>query len=238
VFPGEDVMVLYLVEWSDGFEPSISVKSNRGSCWLKTITISPPSHLLHSCANTYPIALGMDGESHEEVEELATKNGIKIFSAEIIYHLLDQYIKYRDDIIKERKALYRPQAIFPCILKILEKHIYNKKGPLIFGVNVSEGELHIGTPITVSETKLIIGTVTSIQLNGKEVNTGKKGTEVCIKVENKDNIQYGRHFDHKNNLCSAITRSSIDIIKEHFRDELTVDDAKLIAKLKSLLAIK
>lgn len=70
VFPGEDVMVLYLVEWSDGFEPSISVKSNRGSCWLKTITISPPSHLLHSCANTYPIALGMDGESHEEVEEL------------------------------------------------------------------------------------------------------------------------------------------------------------------------
>lgn len=79
----DDVMVLYLVEWSDGFEPSISVKSNRGSCWLKTVTISPPPHLLHSCANTYPIALGMDGECHEEVEELfanellSLKNGEK-----------------------------------------------------------------------------------------------------------------------------------------------------------------
>lgn len=84
----DDVMVLYLVEWSDGFEPSISVKSNRGSCWLKTITISPPSHLIHSCANTYPIALGMDGESHEEVEELfaqelwSLKNGEK----NVFYH--------------------------------------------------------------------------------------------------------------------------------------------------------
>jgi hypothetical protein len=83
MFSDNDIMVLYLVEWSDGFEPSISVKSNRGSCWLKTVTISPPPHLLHSCSNTYPIALGMDGESHEEVEELfaaelrSLKNGEK-----------------------------------------------------------------------------------------------------------------------------------------------------------------
>jgi len=88
MFPDDDVMVLYLVEWSDGFEPSLSVKSNRGSCWLKTVTISPPPHLIHSCCNTYPIALGMDGESHEEVERLFAEE-LRSFKAgknNIFYH--------------------------------------------------------------------------------------------------------------------------------------------------------
>jgi len=33
------VLPLYLIEWSDGFEPPNSIKSNSGSCWIKTITI-------------------------------------------------------------------------------------------------------------------------------------------------------------------------------------------------------
>ncbi len=175
----------------------------------------------------------------DEALQLANKNGITIFSAEIIYHLFDFYTKYRQDVINERKTLYRPQAIFPCTLKILEKHIYNKKNPLIFGVTVLDGNLHVGTPIIALDTKTYIGKVTSIQLNNNEVNIANKGTDVCIKVDNDQNpnIMYGRHFDHKNPLCSAITRASIDIIKNYFKDEATNEDAKLIVKLKSLLSI-
>jgi translation initiation factor 5B len=175
----------------------------------------------------------------DDVLELANKNGIKIFSAEIIYHLFDFYIKYRDQIINERKLLYKSQSVFPCILKILEKHIYNKKNPLIFGVIVQEGNLHIGTPIIIPETNVVLGKVISIQLNNKEVPIGKKGTEVCIKVENNENttLMYGRHFDHKNTICSSITRSSLDVIKNYFRDEVTTDDVKLLVKLKKLLNI-
>jgi hypothetical protein len=32
----EDVIVLYCTEWSDDFDPSVSTKSNRQSCWIKT----------------------------------------------------------------------------------------------------------------------------------------------------------------------------------------------------------
>jgi hypothetical protein len=64
-----DVLTLYITEWSDGFEPSLSIKGNRGSCWIKTVTISPPPNKLHSLSHTYPIALGHDGDNHEEVEE-------------------------------------------------------------------------------------------------------------------------------------------------------------------------
>ena len=192
-----------------------------------------------STKKEYSTVLAFNVLVDEDAQELANKNGIKIFSAEIIYHLFDFYTKYRQEMIDERKALYRPQAIFPCTLKILEKHVYNKKNPLIFGVSVLEGNLHIGTPIITSDTKTYIGRVIGIQLNSNEVTIGKKGTEICIKVENDQNpnIMYGRQFDHKNPLCSAITRASIDVIKNHFRDEATSEDAKLLVKIKSLLSI-
>ena len=67
---GDSSLCLYVVEWSDAFEPSSSAKSNRGSVWLKTVTISPPHDKLHSMTNTYPIAVGPHDVDHEEVEKL------------------------------------------------------------------------------------------------------------------------------------------------------------------------
>jgi len=61
-------LVLYLNEWSDAFEPSKSSKSNRGSCWIKSITVGGPTWTTNGTNYTYPIAVGSDGVSHDEVE--------------------------------------------------------------------------------------------------------------------------------------------------------------------------
>ena len=182
--------------------------------------------------------LAFNVDIDEEANDLAKKEGIQIFLAEIIYHLFDQFKKYREDMINQRKSAFKSKVVFPCALQILEKNVYNKKNPLIFGVKVKDGNIHLGTPIIIGETKLVIGRVTGIQLNNKEVEVGKKGTDVCIKVETENTgITYGRHFDHKCSLYSAISRDSINIIKEHFRDDITKDDAQLLMKIKSILGV-
>jgi len=66
---GDHVLCLFANEWSDDFEPSYSIKGNRGSAWIKTITISPPHTSLHSLTHTYPIAIGRKGSSHEAIEQ-------------------------------------------------------------------------------------------------------------------------------------------------------------------------
>jgi hypothetical protein len=43
----DNMLCFYITKWSDAFEPSISVKSNQGSCWIKTVTIFPLSRQLH-----------------------------------------------------------------------------------------------------------------------------------------------------------------------------------------------
>ena len=64
------VLALWGVEWSDDFEPNTQAKQNRGSAWVKTVTIATPHARIHSTDNTYVIALGEKGTSHEEVEKL------------------------------------------------------------------------------------------------------------------------------------------------------------------------
>ncbi len=65
----EPFLCLYITEWSDGFEPSISTKANRGSCRIKTVTISPMSKDIHNLSNTYPIAISRENVSHECIEK-------------------------------------------------------------------------------------------------------------------------------------------------------------------------
>jgi hypothetical protein len=63
-------VALYLTEWSDDFVPIVSMKSNRQSCWIKTVTIwsCNPEDVMDKMSATFPIAVGKKGSSHEAVE--------------------------------------------------------------------------------------------------------------------------------------------------------------------------
>jgi len=47
----------------------------------------------------------------------------------------------------------------------------------------------------------------------------------------------GRHFDATNQICSLISRDSIDALKNYYKEEITQEDVDLIKKLKALFKI-
>jgi translation initiation factor 5B len=109
-----------------------------------------------------------------DAEEQAKISGIKIFSADIIYHLFDQFVKYKQVQESERKLVASNDMVYPCVLEILPKCIFNNKNPIILGVDVIEGNLHIGTQLVIhsnslTTNSLYIGKVISIQSNNKDV---------------------------------------------------------------------
>jgi hypothetical protein len=61
---------LYITEWSNGFEPSYSTKEIRGSCWIKSATISPIHGMMNTLTHTYPIAIGRESDNHECIEAM------------------------------------------------------------------------------------------------------------------------------------------------------------------------
>jgi len=74
---------------------------------------------------------------------------VKIFQADIIYHLFDMFMAHRERVKKENQDKYRHLAVFPCKLKVLPQHIFNSRDPIICGIIVEDGFVRLGTPICV-----------------------------------------------------------------------------------------
>lgn len=165
---------------------------------------------------------------------------MKIFQADIIYHLFDKFTAYRDELKAKKRDEFKHIAVFPCKLKILPQFIFNTRDPIVVGVVVEAGVVREGTPICVPSKEFVeIGRVTSIEINHKQMEKATKGQEVCIKIEPAGDSpkMLGRHFEETDVLVSKITRESIDACKEYFRNDLSKTDWQLMVELKKLFQI-
>jgi translation initiation factor 5B len=78
----------------------------------------------------------------------------------------------------------------------------------------------------------------SIERDHKQLPICKKGQpSVAIKIEAPNQPMYGRHLEESDILYSAITRQSIDTLKEFYRSEVSMEEWNLIRKLKPMFDI-
>lgn len=201
-------------------------------------------------APEYAVMLCFDVKVDKEAEQYATEQNIKIFNADIIYHLFDQFTAYQQKLLEARRKEFLEYAVLPCVLKTIQ--IINKRNPMIIGVDVLEGAVRIGTPIcavrqdpvTKAPNIMVLGKVVSLEVNHKSLDIVKKGQTsagVAMRLENPSSAQptWGRHLDESDNLYSLISRRSIDTLKDPaFRDTVSRDDWVLIKKLKPVFDIK
>ncbi|AGO12036.1 AaceriADR373Wp [[Ashbya] aceris (nom. inval.)] len=200
-------------------------------------------------APEFAVMLCFDVKVDKEAEQYAEEQGVKIFNADVIYHLFDAFTAYQEELMQKRRQDFMEFAIFPCVLNTLQ--IINKREPMIIGVDVIEGSLRIGTPIcavrtdptTKEKITLLLGKVVSLEINHQSVTEVKKGQTaagVAMRLENPSGQQpiWGRHVDEKDVLYSALSRKSIDTLKDPaFRDQVPRSDWMLIRKLKPVLGI-
>ena len=201
-------------------------------------------------APEYAVMLCFDVKVDKEAEQYAEQEGIKIFNADIIYHLFDSFTAYQEKLLEERRKDFLDYAIFPCVLQTLQ--IINKRGPMIIGVDVLEGTLRVGTPICAVKTDpttkerqtLILGKVISLEINHQPVQEVKKGQPaagVAVRLEDPSGQQpiWGRHVDENDTLYSLVSRRSIDTLKDKaFRDQVARSDWLLLKKLKVVFGIE
>ena len=154
---------------------------------------------------------------------------------------------YMKEVNDQKKAACALDAVFPCVLKILPNCVFNKKDPFVFGVDIVEGSLRIGTPICVPSRPqadgrfTTLGRIAGIEVNKKPVDSATKGQSVAIKINSTAPTEasriFGRHFNADDELVSHISRRTIDVLKEFYRDEMTKDDWRLLVRLKKLFEV-
>ncbi|KAH8158264.1 hypothetical protein CIB48_g9984 [Xylaria polymorpha] len=193
----------------------------------------------------YAVMLCFDVKVDKEAQAYAEENGIKIFTADIIYHLFDSFTKHMEDQLEKKKEESKLLAVFPCVLNTVA--VFNKTNPIVVGVDVVDGNLRVGTPIaavkqnptTGAKEVISLGRVSSIERDHKQIPICKKGQpSVAVKIEmGGHQPTYGRQLEEPDTLYSLISRASIDCLKEFYRKEVTNDEWSLIIKLKPLFDI-
>jgi translation initiation factor 5B len=190
-------------------------------------------------AKEYAVMLCFDVKVDRDAKAYADEIGVKIFEADIIYHLFDKFTAHMKQLEEQRKEDSKMLAVFPCVLHPVA--VFNKKDPIVIGVDVVDGNLKLLTPLAAIKKNpvtgvkeiLQLGRVTSIERDHKQIPVCKKGQpSVAIKIEGANQPMYGRHLEEKDTLYSAISRKSIDVLKEYFRSDVSQDEWKLMVQLK------
>ncbi|CAB4066880.1 EIF5B [Lepeophtheirus salmonis] len=143
----------------------------------------------------YTIILAFDVKIERDAQEMADSMGVKIFQADIIYHLFDRFAAYQEELKRQKKEQHKHIAVFPCKLKILPNCVFNSRDPIVAGFIVEAGVVRPGTPLCVpSRDKLDIGFIEPIPGESPKM--------------------FDRHFTADDPICSKITRTSIDACKK------------------------
>ena len=80
----------------------------------------------HVTRKEFATILAFDVHVTNEAQQFAQIEGIQIFTAQIIYHLFDEFTEYYKTCQEERKNAGGGAAIWPCTLEIIPDFVFNR----------------------------------------------------------------------------------------------------------------
>lgn len=87
--------------------------------WLANCELRLINKIAVLFVDRYATILAFDVKIERDAQELADSQGVKIFQADIIYHLFDKFTNYREELKQRKRDENKHIAVFPCKLKIL-----------------------------------------------------------------------------------------------------------------------
>nr|CAD7256844.1 unnamed protein product [Timema shepardi] len=139
-----------------GIEPShvFPVYSNiRIGPVVKKDVMKASTMLEHE--SQYATILAFDVKVERDAQEMADTLGVKIFQADIIYHLFDKFMAYREELKQRKREEFKHVAVFPCKMRIMPQFVFNSRDPIVVGVMIEGGIVREGTPICVPSKELM-----------------------------------------------------------------------------------
>ncbi|BEP18619.1 translation initiation factor IF-2 [Pyrofollis japonicus] len=180
----------------------------------------------------YAVILAFNVKTLPEAEEEARKHGIKIFTNNVIYRLLEDFEKWYKEQIEAEKRKELEQLIRPGKIRIIPGYVFRRSNPAIVGVEVLGGIIKPGYPLMREDGKRI-GTIMQIQDRGKTVQEARAGMAVAISI--KGHVLVGRHIDEGDVLYTDIPERHAILWLTKYKNELS-DDEMMV--LKEILKIK
>jgi translation initiation factor 5B len=178
----------------------------------------------------YGAILAFNVKPLSDAEREAYDQKIPIFWNDIIYNLMDDYIRWMEE---EREAKARKEfetLVQPGKIQILEGFVFRRAKPAIFGVEVQAGVIKPNV-IMINIQGERIGRISQIQDSREAVGKAEEGKEVAVAMPQPI---LGRHIKERDVLYVDVPEQHAKLLRTKFAGRLTVSANQVLKELIEL----
>ena len=175
--------------------------------------------------------LGFNVPILPEANEQAIKNNIRIFTNDVIYRLLEEYIEYAETRKAEDTAKGLSELILPAKMKMFPDFIFRNSDPAVFGVYVEAGTLYPKVQLITDKGKKV-RRIHQIQDKGQTLEKAPKDSEVAISIRG---IEIGRDIEKDETLFVNVPESHVRQLMGKFIDELSTDQKQALREFITIM---
>jgi len=176
------------------------------------------------------VILGFGVKMLPGVEEEAAKFGIRVFIDEIIYNLIDNFLKWREEGQRAREKQKVEELIKPCKIKLLKDYIFRRSKPAVIGVRILAGELKRDVKL-IKPDGTPAGVVKGMQKEGENIAMAREGEELAIAI---DGVTIGRQLSGDETLYVEIPERHARVLEKDMMDILSEEAKKAFKEFVEL----
>ncbi len=165
------------------------------------------------------VILGFNVPILPEAEKQAHEDNIRIFTNNVIYRLLDDYLEYSETRRAEDTANELNELILPAKIKMFPQYIFRNSNPAVFGVNIEAGTLQSKVQL-ITDGGRRVGRVHELQDKGKNLVKAEQDEEVAISIRG---IEVGRDIEKDEIMYVRVPESHARQLISKFSNELRTD---------------
>ncbi|MBI5035993.1 translation initiation factor IF-2 [Candidatus Micrarchaeota archaeon] len=169
-------------------------------------------------------------DTDEDIRKLAEEEEVKLFEEKIIYNLILNYQKWREEEeLKTRKHAFATLTL-PAKIRVLVGHCFRACKPCIVGVEVLEGRIKKGTGL-MNKKGESIGTIKAMQEQKRPVEEAKKGKQVAISI---DGAVFGKQVTEEQILYADVPRDDAKTLEDRYLQALQPGEIELLEEIKRI----
>jgi len=166
----------------------------------------------------------------QDAEKEARDQKVPIFWNDIIYNLMDEYIRWAEDE-REAKALKEFDTLVkPGKFEIMEGYVFRRAKPAIFGAKILSGQINTNV-YCINQEGTRIGRISQIQDSGNAIPRAEEGKEVAVAMPQPI---LGRHIKERDLLFVDIPEKDAKLLRTKFANRLSESALEALQELVEL----
>jgi translation initiation factor 5B len=175
------------------------------------------------------VVLGFNVELNPECKSILEKKSVKVFTHKVIYSLIEDFEKWREEEKKRHEKEEIDKLVRPCKIQLMKGYVFRQSNPAIIGVDILAGVLKAGAPLMKDGKQITV--VKGIQQEKENITSASQGKQVAASLEH---VTVGRQIHENDILYSSIPEEQFRQLKK-LKSYLTYEEIEILKEIALIM---